>query len=399
MKILILSPFVYGSKIGHAGGFSCFRQLARLAQSHEIHFLSFVESANDQITEDCLAELRDFCKSVTTVRANRTFIKRLWAVFKQLTGKVPHGVVLTQSRLMQRKLSHALSYIKPDVVLIQFPQMAQYVVYCKKFSTVLDVHDAKSVSAYRSYKFMKSSKLEKLRLFIDWLSWVRYESYFYPLFRELFTMTEQDRIGLRIFSPNLRPKVIPTAAINIPAKVPKQKEAEANRIGFVGPSFHPPNIDAVQFFADDIFPLLLKKFPNTQFCVAGRGFSDLVVRNHQNTSLLGYVEDIEEFYHSCKIIVIPLRFGGGIKSKTVEAMAFGCPVVSTAIGIEEIGAVNGIHAFIADTPFDFAEKLVRLMEDRPMREKLSMNARDLVVKRFSFEKRSEKLEKIIQNIA
>jgi glycosyltransferase involved in cell wall biosynthesis len=96
----------------------------------------------------------------------------------------------------------------------------------------------------------------------------------------------------------------------------------------------------------------------------------------------GFVDDVRPYIRESAVFVIPLRVGGGTRLKAFEAMALGCPVVSTTIGVEGLSLEAGTHFLRADTPADFADAVVRLLADRPLRHQVSQAARKLVETKF-----------------
>lgn len=396
MKILMLSPYIYGSAVGHGGGVVSFRQLVRLACTHEVHFLSFVSACgSDDAEEKCINELRHLCASVTLVPLKEVGrLKLKWSKIQHILRRVPLQALLIESEEMREQLRRLLDSINPDILFIQFPQMAQYVVECNNVPSVMDTIDVFSVSSYRVYQ-SEQHRRRKIQQYLNWLCWVRYEAHFYSLFSKIVTITDQDRVGLRIFSPGLDVDVIP-AAIDVPTDILPRANAVNKRVGFAGSSSHPPNIDAVRFFLEEIFPLVRQNIPDVEFHIAGSGMPGIFEQyESEKVHILGFVEDIQTFFQSCQVFVVPLRFGGGVKIKTIEAMANGCPVVSTSIGVEETGAEDGVHALVADLPSEFAKKLIQLLHDPMAQEKLSRNARELAVNRFSMEARSERIEELL----
>lgn len=395
MKILVLSPFVYGSAVGHGGGAACYSQITRLVRKHEVHFLSFgSESDADTDEKKCISELNDMCETLTIIPLKTGRLKREMSRIRHLLRRMPLNGILHDSEQMRGRLTVLISSIRPDVVLIQFPQMAQYVGDCVGVPTVLDVQDAFSVSSYRIYR-SATVWWRKTQHLLNWLTWVRFEALYYPRFTRLFVLTDQDRCGLRIFSPGLEVDVVP-AAVDVPVTIPARSLAIRNRVGFVGSPTHPPNADAVHFFLEEIFPLVLRNVPDAEFHIAGKGVASMFGRfESKNVRLLGFVENIQDLYQTCQVIVVPLRFGGGVKIKTIEAMANGCPIVSTSIGAEETGAEDGKHILVADLPGDFADKLIRILKDDVEQEELSRNARNMAAVKFSLDGRSERLEGIL----
>ncbi|MDE2400457.1 MAG: glycosyltransferase [Burkholderiales bacterium] len=395
MKLIVLSPFPYHSKVAHGGGILSFQQLKLLASRHEVHFLSF----HNQETSDELSrineELGKICKTISTIQLNVTrksvFLSKLSLLFKL----APIEASLHASEEMHRKLSQTIAAVRPDVVFIQFPLMAQYVSSCKNEATIIDVQDAFSVSEYRRFRSQQGF-FKRTISFMRWISWVFHEARFYQKFDVVAAITEQDRVGLEIFSPGLGAVVSP-AAVEIPA-MQTDLAGTSNTISFIGSFAHKPNIEAVRHFIENIFPLVLARVPDALFLVAGKNVpTELTSLASDNIKFLGFVPDAAKFMQSSAVIAIPLLSGGGIKIKTLEALAAGCAVVSTPIGAEEIGASNEKHLLIADDPHQFAQHIVNLILDPSLRKKLGQNARELISSQFSWQAKSDSLDRLLQS--
>jgi glycosyltransferase involved in cell wall biosynthesis len=283
---------------------------------------------------------------------------------------------------MQQALLALIAQEKPDAVLIQFPHMAQYVAFCGGTATVMDVQDAFSVSAYRSYRSARGG-LRKCVALLSWLAWIQYETRWYPRYSVVSALTPQDRAGLAIFIPGLAASVSP-AAVSLPDTA--WAPVDSQTIAFMGSFAHQPNVEAVLFSVNQVLPLVLQELPQAVFQVAGKGAPPaMLALAGKHVQMVGMVENSGAFLRSAAVVVIPLQSGGGIKIKTLEAMACGCPVVSSSIGAEETGAISGTHLLVADTAADFARQTVALLKDADAALRLGSNARALAAAQFSWQ--------------
>lgn len=135
---------------------------------------------------------------------------------------------------------------------------------------------------------------------------------------------------------------------------------------FVGGFGHPPNEDAVLWFVDEVLPLIRKRC-DMPFYVIGANPTEQVKKLAGNGVIIkGFVTDaeLEEMYNTCRMAVIPLRYGAGVKGKVIEALYYGIPMVTTSIGIE---GITGAERFveIADTADSFADKVTALYNNMP----------------------------------
>jgi GT2 family glycosyltransferase/SAM-dependent methyltransferase len=176
--------------------------------------------------------------------------------------------------------------------------------------------------------------------------------------------------------PGARVHVVP----NVHVQHPVGPGPERRRgILFVGSFGHPPNVDAVRWFVDEIFPLVRAQEPHALFRVVGRGAPESLTRElPAGVEMLGWVEDLTDLYAASRVSVAPLRYGAGIKGKVGEALSHGLPVVATPMAAEGMGLVDGVHGAVAEDPAAFAAGVVRLLRDDELWRSASAAGRDLV---------------------
>lgn len=220
-------------------------------------------------------------------------------------------------------------------------------------------HDLHYLREMRQYEIEKNPELLKSA---D--KWKKIESELVQKSDVVLTLSSDEKKLLDTVTNSEKIHILPAYYFSS-YKDPVQDFSKRKNILFVGGFNHQPNVDAVLWFTKEVFPLIHKKQPDIIFYIAG---SNAPVSINQlassNVKVLGYVSDdkLTELYDNIKIVVIPLRYGAGVKGKTIEAMHHAVPIVTTDIGIE---GLSNIHEVIPgyNTPKAFATALVELYND------------------------------------
>ncbi len=155
-------------------------------------------------------------------------------------------------------------------------------------------------------------------------------------------------------------------------------------IMFVGGFGHPPNEDAVLWFVENVYPIISKR-ADIPFYIVGSKATDKIKKLHGgNIIVKGFVseEELNRLYDTCKLVVVPLRYGAGVKGKVVEALYYGTPMVTTSVGAEGIEGVEEIIE-IADEANDFAESVLRLYNDNERLKNVSCDYQKFIKNKFS----------------
>ena len=157
-------------------------------------------------------------------------------------------------------------------------------------------------------------------------------------------------------------------------------------VAFLGSYNHPPNEEAVVYFATEIMPELRRRLPGVKFHIYGSNApKSLNALAEDDIVIAGFVNDVAEVYNSCRVFVAPLRSGAGIKGKVIGALAAGAPSVVSPLAAEGIGLSAGSEALVAETAEDWVRHIVSLYEDEARWNEMSKRALTFVRRNFSFE--------------
>ncbi|HUN01726.1 MAG TPA: glycosyltransferase [Niabella sp.] len=198
-------------------------------------------------------------------------------------------------------------------------------------------------------------------------------------------------------------KLVPSskiALIPIPVDIPgRLKEfSERQHIVFLGGYDHLPNVDAIKYFVKEIWPKISQRLPDVKFMIAGNKMPDEFSSFASETvQLVGFVKDLQELYSSCRLSVVPLRFGAGVKGKILTSMSFGVPNVVTSIGAEGMNLTHDENVIIADTPDNFANAVINTYTQPDTWQKISDNGLQYVQETASLSAVSQQFHNLLSS--
>ncbi|HFD86281.1 MAG TPA: glycosyltransferase [Gammaproteobacteria bacterium] len=150
--------------------------------------------------------------------------------------------------------------------------------------------------------------------------------------------------------------------------------AERKDIVFVGGYQHSPNVDAVQYFVNEVMPLLKSSLPGIRFYAVGsKPPKEIQALARDDVIVTGFVEDLSSLLDKIRVSVAPLRYGAGIKGKIGTAMAVGLPVVVTSLAAEGMSLTDGENVLIADGAKKISDAIVKVYRDESEWQRLSRN--------------------------
>ncbi len=169
---------------------------------------------------------------------------------------------------------------------------------------------------------------------------------------------------------------------------------------FIGSFLHPPNTDAVLFFARDIFPLVQQELGAVRFYVIGdKAPPQVVALADENIIVTGLQPDVRPYFDSVRLSIAPLRYGAGVKGKINQSMGFGVPVVATLIAVEGMGLTDHENVLIADTPQEFARAVIELYTSDSLWDRISQAGVEKTRTLYSREAARNQLQHLISRNA
>ena len=275
-------------------------------------------------------------------------------------------------------------------IYLQRPGIAiKYIYLIKNYSSAkifYFAHDLHYIRLSREFKITHQIKLLKASRYMK-----RIEK---KIFKKVDIIHIVGNYEYNILKKEYKNKIIRNIPLYIYDKQPKMIEKnflKRRNLIFVGGFLHSPNIDAILWFTKEIFPKIIKKFPDIILHLIGSKIPNIILKlKSKNIKIIGYLsdEELHIMYQKCRLAIAPLRFGAGIKGKIVEAAYNQIPMVTTTIGGE--GIDNSIGAFIMeDNPEKMANLICQLYTDYSKLKQMSNNGKILIEKYFSKKKAKE----------
>jgi glycosyltransferase involved in cell wall biosynthesis len=260
---------------------------------------------------------------------------------------------------------------------------------------VLDLHNIESAWHFSLASSSGVAKASALRRFAT--ASVAMERKWLPRFDSVLVTSTGDAGTVRELAPDARIAVYPNA-LPFVAKPPRQDREE---IVFSGNLEYAPNVDAIRFFAGQIWPALRSRWPNLKWRIIGKNPQavEKLVRGDARIVLTGFVEDAVEELARARVAVIPLLAGSGTRVKILEAWAAGIPVVSTTIGAEGLEATASEQLLIANDPGQFANVVTQLLSSDVDRARIGASGRRFYEERYTWPVAWRALDHIFGNPA
>lgn len=285
-----------------------------------------------------------------------------------------------------------------DLVIIEYWQLQRLSAYFPPDRCVLLTHDI-DLLVNRQATLLERSLPRKLALLRRWLIEQREEIAAYRASRTIWTLTERDKAAVeRICRRSARVDVMPVGvdtAFFAPSGM-RRNRGEVLFLGHLGATF---NRDALEFFVAEIYPRLS----------ASARFSVTVVGGHlpktlepfgllPNVEVVGSVGDVRPYLHRATCLVIPLRFGGGLRIRILEAMSSGIPIVCSGVAIAGMPFETGRDFVLAESAEEFAGGILRLLEDEALCAGMAASARDSVRNSYAVDAQQRKLIDLVSDL-
>lgn len=388
MRILFLLPdFPFPASTG--GRLKVFNILKHMSKKHRCDILCF-GSPDLLDKKEFLEQLPNvwLLDVMPPVSGMARWLGVLWHIMRFL----PPSLASFSDGKYAAAVGGSLAAADYDLIHFDIVNMAQYLPLGSRLATIHSPNDATSSIYYRMAENMPWS-LAKIRLLVSARLLQRYERRIYPLFDKVHVVSKEDALYLQGLDSGINVSVIPIAVDEAFLGEPDLVEAKdglpsrAPRIVCNGNLGNPVIAKGVQDFLDVALPLIIKQWPVARLVVLGQNIDESLraqLLEAPNADFLTWVDDYRAFLATADVVLVPDHVGApGAKTRTLQAMRLGLPVVGTATAFAGIPFTNRVHGLAYKTMPECAELISALLGDKEIRKAIGANACQLVVDEFS----------------
>lgn len=380
------------------GRLGVFKRLEQISKCNDV----YLYYSYDELKElEAVEQLKMYCKEVHPYYRKK---KDIVAISK-IAGKMIRYPYTVASRCIDELQADVNKCIKNNdihLINIDFPHMCvnlQGIEY-NKIPIVLNEHNIEW-KVYRNIGKSQKNILKKIMYLIDSYRLKKYESRILSEgeIAKLTFVSEKD-MNEMIDSGIVERKecaLIPVGADNRPLLSDKNNE---KIIDFIGKMSYAPNIEAVEWFVREIFPKIKRKIGKCKFYIVGKEPSNALLRlASEDVIVTGMVDSVQEYYQKADLIVLPLKNGGGVKVKLLEALGYNKKIVSTSIGVEGTMYASNRMIPVSDDAEEFATFCINALIDEEWNKEKYAVAREKFLNNYTWEIIGKKYNNVLEEVA
>lgn len=399
MRLLLLTPQLpYPPHQGTS--LRNFNLIAQLAKQHRVCLLTFLEP--DQSLDDA-GPLLDMCEWIDTVPVPRR--SSTLRLRQMLTTRRPDMAWRLWSPAFRDRLAMRLAEAPFDVVQIEAIELAPYLLTVSRARR--ESAESSPLIVYEDHNaewvLQKRACLTDLRApgrwaaaaysFVQWMRLKRYEADACRLADCVIAVSEADRDAILAIAPEVSVIIVPNG-VDLDEYTGYEGPVQPFDLVFTGKMDFRPNVDAMLWFGQEVWPLIRQHRPEARLAIVGqRPHSRLdPLQEMAGITVTGWVADVRPYIAGATVYIAPLRVGGGTRLKLLQAMAMQAAIVATSLGAEGFPVMHGRELLLADTPAKFAQAVLALLGDPEQRAQLGRAARRFVETTYGWDTLVPKLE-------
>ena len=384
MKIFILLPRIpYPLEKGDK--LRAFNQIKQLAKRNEI-VLCALNDDSKVSEQDAFHALQPYCQSINFIKITKPQIGLglVRAFFKGL----PLQCGYFYNRKAARKIDALIAKHKPDILFGQLLRVAEYIRH-KNLPKTIDYQDIFSYGMKRRADV--ASPITRPIFNMEYRRLKRYEAVIFDDFDVKTIISEPDRA---LFPHEKRDKIliIPNG-VDHDYFTPQEKEKKYDLV-FTGNMSYPPNVNAVEYLANEIMPIVWKTLPETKLYIAG-ATPDPKVKKAASDKIIvsGWLDDIRDAYAQSRVFIAPMRIGTGLQNKLLEAMSMCLPTITSPLANASLGAKPNEEVLIGSNAEEMAKHIITLLTDKEIAQCIAQNGHAFTHRVYDWSTATNRLEK------
>jgi polysaccharide biosynthesis protein PslH len=373
MKILWVKPGKI-LPLDTGGKLRTYNILRHLAANHELTFLSYYAGPRDDSYEREIPSHIPGTLTICTPAQNLAGIKRHLDYLRHIACRAPYAVSRFTDSQVQQHLREWIPQRSFDVAVCDFLSSTLNFPRDLATPTALFQHNVESV-LWKRKADVEPRWIDRAVFKLESAKMQRFEPEQVRRFHHVIAVSETDCHAMTAMVDPSHISVVPTGVDLGKYRYDPELRPPGSLVVFTGSMDWQPNIDGVEFFCAEVWPLVLQKMPQARFRIVGRDPHPRVKKlASSSVEITGTVPSIIDHLREASAIVVPLRIGGGTRIKIYEGMAMGKATVSTTVGAEGLDVQHGRDILLEDSPAAFAEAIVTLLQHEDVRRRVEAGA-------------------------
>jgi polysaccharide biosynthesis protein PslH len=370
-----------------------FNEIRHLSARHEVHVFCLGDGCQDL---DNIPGLRKYATSVTAAPVN-TLIIKLRALKALLSGE-PLSVAAFNEATLHAAIRQKFDELRPDLIIVYSCNVAQFAEHFPQVPRIMQFGDLDSLK-WRQYA-------ERSRIPLKWIYAIEekrllaYERRIARAFSYALVHTDLERRDFERLIPGV-PVTLVGNGVDLDYFRSGGDAKQPASIVFTGVMDYRPNVDAVVWFCNEILPAIQAEIAEASFTICGSRPTPTVLNlaKQRGVAVTGWVPDTRPYLDRAEVFVAPLRMARGVQNKLLEALAMGLPCVASTAAWNGTTIAQGEGILGTDNPREFAEHVIRLLQQDDWRADMARRARTAAEANYRWEAQMARLDQVVAAVS
>ena len=388
MKIFVLLPRIpfpleKGDKL------RAFNQIKQLAKHNEMVLCALNDNAKVS-EQDAFRALQPYCQSINFIKISKPQIAL--GLMRAFFRGLPMQCGYFYNRKAAKKINALIDKHKPDMLFGQLLRVAEY-IRKKDIPKCIDYQDVFSYGMKRRADI--ASPLTRPIYNMEYRRLCRYEAAIFDDFDVKTIISEPDRE--LIPHPKKNEILIIPNGVDHEYFKPQEREKKYDLV-FTGNMSYAPNVNAVEYLATEILPIVWKTLPEVKIYIAG-ATPDPKIKKAASERIIvsGWLDDIRDAYAQSRVFIAPMRIGTGLQNKLLEAMSMGLPAITTPLANGSLCAENGKEILVGSNAEELAQHIITLLTDKDKSQQIAQAGFDFTNRVYDWGKATQIMEEAMKD--